>query len=172
MRRATLVIAFALAACGQPAPAPKADAPAPTAEPAPAPAAPAAAPAAAAGPSAETIAARVGALPAPFNAGDYQKGRTLFAQCRSCHTAAAGEPNRVGPNLHGVFGRKAGALESFRTYSKGLKDSGITWDAATMDRWIANPRDVVAVNNMVFPGLRKEEDRRDVIAYLAVETAN
>jgi len=62
-------------------------------------------------------------------------------------------------------------MEGFKTYSAGLKESGIVWDATTMDKWLANPREVVATNNMIFPGLRNEEDRRDVIAYLAVETA-
>lgn len=161
MRRAVILIAFTLAACGQtstPASAPAASTS--TAAPAPAALTP------------ETIAARIAALPAPYNAGDYDKGRRVFAQCRSCHTVGAGEPNRVGPHLHGVFGRAAGSVADFNTYSKGLKESGITWDAASLDKWVTNPRDVVPVNNMIFPGIRKEEDRRDLIAFLAVESAD
>jgi cytochrome c len=162
MRRAALLIAFALAACGQPSTPASSGAAAPAPEVSPAPAAL----------SAEVIAQRIAALPTPYNGGNYDKGRRVFAQCRSCHTVGAGEPNRVGPHLHGVFGRAAGSVSDFRTYSKGLKESGITWDAATMDKWVANPRDVVAVNNMIFPGIRKEEDRHDLIAFLAVESAD
>jgi len=171
MRRLAILIAFALAACGQPSStkstetAPTAPAaPAAVTEPAPAPATATLTP--------EVIAARIAALPAPYNAGDYEKGRRIFAQCRSCHTVGAGEPNRVGPHLHGVFGRAAGSVTDFKTYSKGLKESGITWDAAAIDKWVANPRDVVPVNNMIFPGVRKEEDRRDLIAYLAVDSVD
>ena len=164
MRRVAIAIVLALAACGQPpapAPAPTAHATAPpTATPPPE------------GLSAEVIASRIAALPAPYNLGDYEKGKRVFAQCRSCHTIGAGEPNRVGPHLHGVVGRTAGSVTDFRNYSAGLKGSGIVWDTATLDRWVANPRDVVVTSNMIFPGLRKEEDRRDLVAYIAVDSAD
>lgn len=65
-------------------------------------------------------------------------GATLFKrQCGVCHTAGAGEPNRQGPNLHGVVGRTAGKLESFR-YSPALAASALQWDAATLDAWLAD----------------------------------
>ena len=159
MRSLLLFCAFAMAACGQ-----QQSEQQPTTGPAIVESAPD-------GPSPAVIRERIAALPSPYSAGDYDNGRRVFAQCRSCHTLNAGGANRVGPNLHGVFGREAGTLEGFRTYSTGLKESGIVWDVTTMDTWIANPRDVVAANNMIFPGLRKPEDRRDVIAYIAVETA-
>jgi cytochrome c len=158
-RTALLVLAATLAACGQPKPA---DAPPP----------PAAAKTTPAALSPDVIATRIAALPAPYNQGDYTKGKQLFGQCRSCHTIEAGGSNRVGPHLHGVFGRTAGTVDDFKTYSKGLKESGIIWDAANMDKWLANPRDVVPVNNMIFPGVRKEEDRRDLIAYISVEAVD
>lgn len=163
MRRfVLLVLATALAACGQPKP-----------ESTSAPATPATPAAPVSAPSPEVIAARIATLPAPYNAGVYDSGRTVFfAQCRSCHTLNKGGVARVGPNLHGVFGRTAGSIEGFKNYSKGLKDSAIVWDAATLDKWSANPREMVAVNNMVFPGLRKEEDRTNLIAYLVVETTD
>jgi cytochrome c len=130
-----------------------------------------AAPTATAGPGPADVAARTASLPAAYRSGDYENGRRVFAQCRSCHTLAAGAPNRVGPRLHGVFGRSAAGVEDFRSYSKGLRESGLVWDAATMDRWVADPREVVATNNMIFPGIRSDKDRRDLIVYLAVETA-
>jgi len=159
MRSLLAIPLIVLAACGQPQP-PSASAPA----------APSPAPAIAERPPA-IIAERIATLPAPYNAGVYENGRRVFAQCRSCHTVHAGGVNRVGPNLHAMFGKRAATMEGFKTYSAGLKESGIVWDATTMDKWLANPREVVATNNMIFPGLRNEEDRRDVIAYLAVETA-
>lgn len=165
MRRSVfLVLAAILAACGQPGPAetsaPPAAAPAPAAVPAPSALSP------------EVIATRIAALPAPYNQGDYAKGKTVYGQCRSCHTIDAGGLNRVGPNLHGVLGRSAGTVVSFKTYSKGLKDSGIVWNAENIDKWTADPREVVPVNNMIFPGVRKEEDRRNLIAYIAAESAD
>lgn len=70
-------------------------------------------------------------------------GATLFKrQCGVCHTAAAGEPNRQGPNLHGVVGRTAGKLEGFR-YSPALAASDLQWDAATLDAWLADSAKLV-----------------------------
>ncbi len=103
--------------------------------------------------------------PAARADGDPAKGETLFRQCKACHATEAGK-NRVGPTLHGLFGRKAGAVESFAGYSAGLKASGIVWDAATLDPYLADPRQVVADSRMVFAGMAKPEDRADLIAYL------
>ena len=70
-------------------------------------------------------------------------GATLFKrQCGTCHTAGAGEPNRQGPNLHGVLGRVAGKQEGFR-YSPALAGSEIRWDAATLDAWLADSAKLV-----------------------------
>ena len=63
-------------------------------------------------------------------------------------------------------------MTDYKNYSAGLKASGIVWDAAKLDTWVTNPRDVVPVNNMVFPGVRKDTDRRDLIAYLKAETSD
>lgn len=162
MRHPTFLAALALVACGQPAPppgAPKADVVAPDLAPTPAPQA-----------RTETeIAAKIASLAAPYNAGDYEKGRRAFLQCRSCHTVELNGVHRVGPALHGMFGRPAGVAPGFR-YSDALKASGIVWDAAKLDAWVENPRALVPGNNMVYPGLRKPEDRRDLVAYLKVET--
>jgi cytochrome c len=121
-------------------------------------------------PTPEQAKAMVASLPAPYNTGDPAHGELVFNQCRACHTATQGGGNMVGPNLWGVFGRKAGSLPDFN-YSAGLKASGITWDAAAIDKWIAGPRAVVPDTRMSFVGLHDEKDRIDVIAYLKTATS-
>ena len=139
-----------------------ADQPATTTEPASAPAAPA-------GPTPEQIKTMVASLPAPYNTGDVANGQSKFNQCRACHTPEQGGANMTGPNLWGVFGRKAGSIEGF-SYSDGLKASGIVWDAPKIDKWIENPRAVVPDTRMSFMGLANPKDRIDVIAYLKTVT--
>jgi cytochrome c len=108
-------------------------------------------------------------LPAPYNTGDLENGRVKFGLCRSCHTITEGGPNQVGPNLHGVFGRKAGTHEGF-SYSEPMKASNIVWDGAVLDKWLANPRTFMPGTKMTFAGLKDEKDRIDLIAYLKVES--
>jgi cytochrome c len=110
-------------------------------------------------------------LPAPFNGGDLAHGKQVFNQCRACHTAEQGGGDMVGPNLWGLFGRKAGTEVGFN-YSDGLKASGMTWDAPTLDKWITSPRAVVPDTRMSFLGLSNPKDRIDVIAYLRTITAS
>lgn len=100
--------------------------------------------------------------------GDPAKGEKLFARCRACHALEAGQ-NKVGPSLHGIFGREAGTVEGFN-YSNALKSTDIVWSDETMDPWLENPREYIPGNKMVFPGLRKEQDRQDLIAYLKEAT--
>lgn len=107
-------------------------------------------------------------LPPAYAAADLENGRTRFQLCRQCHTIAPDGPNMTGPNLNGVFGKPAGTNRPNYTYSTGLKASGLTWDAATLDRWIADPRAVVPATRMSFAGLPSATDRRDVIAYVKV----
>ncbi|WP_448204018.1 c-type cytochrome [Azospirillum sp. sgz302134] len=101
--------------------------------------------------------------------GDPANGEKLFRQCKSCHTTEAGK-NRIGPTLHGLFGRKAGTVESYANYSHGLKASGITWNATTLDRYLTDPRSIIADSRMAFGGIQKPEDRADLIAYLQTAT--
>jgi cytochrome c len=129
-------------------------------------AAPAAAPAE---PTPEQAKALIATLPAPYNTADLDNGKHKFAQCRACHTTAQGGPNMTGPNLWGVFGRKAGSLDSF-TYSDGMKAAGWTWDAAQIDKWITDPRAVIPGTKMTFFGIKDPKDRVDVVAYLKSET--
>jgi cytochrome c len=114
--------------------------------------------------------ALLASLPAPYDTGDLANGEIKFGVCRSCHTINAGGPNMTGPNLHGVFGGKAGSHPDFN-YSEGMKTSGVTWDAPTIDRWIADPRTMIPGTKMSFAGLKDPKDRIDLIAYLKVESS-
>ena len=131
---------------------------------------PAAAPAAP--PTAEQAKALVAELGPAYAAADLANGEAKFAMCRSCHTTAAGGPNMTGPNLHGVFGEKAGADVGGFAFSDALKASGIVWDAGKLDAWITSPRTLVPGTKMSFAGLSDPKDRTDVIAYLKVQTSD
>jgi cytochrome c len=97
--------------------------------------------------------------------GDAAAGKKVFNKCKICHSLAAGD-NKVGPTLHGVIGRAAATVEGF-SYSDAMSGSGITWDEATLDQYLADPKGFIPGNKMTFVGLKKEEDRANVIAYLA-----
>jgi cytochrome c len=95
-------------------------------------------------------------------AGDPVRGKTVFEKrCTGCHTL---EADREGPRLAGVFGRKAGSVAGF-AYSAGLKKSGLTWDEATLDKWLSDP-DVMVPDNAMSFSMAKATERRDIIAYL------
>ncbi len=117
----------------------------------------------------EQKAVLLAALPAPYNQGDLENGRRVFSRCRSCHTVAEGGANMTGPNLYGVFGRKAGGVEGY-TYSTAVKNAGFVWDAEHLDHWLENPHTFLKGTKMSFAGLDNPTDRRDVIAWLKVET--
>lgn len=110
-------------------------------------------------------------LPAPYNTADLANGQSKFAMCRSCHTLAEGGPDMSGPNLHGLFGHKAGAHGEFN-HSEALKASGITWDAASLDAWLESPRKLVPGTKMAFAGMKDAKDRADLIGYLKVEAGD
>lgn len=98
-------------------------------------------------------------------------GRTVFNQCRACHTIDAGGRNGVGPNLHGIVGRKAGEAQGFR-YSANMRqlaDGGLTWDDATLRRYLTNPKDVVPQGSMAFAGIRNPQQLNDLMAFLAAQ---
>ncbi|HEX3919938.1 MAG TPA: cytochrome c family protein [Caulobacteraceae bacterium] len=114
-----------------------------------------------------TLLAQLG--PAYQNA-DLSNGEARFAVCRSCHTTSQGGDDMTGPNLWGIFGRRAGSHASF-TYSDALKGAGWTWDAARIDQWITDPRAVLPGTKMTFIGMPSATDRRDLIAFLKLQTS-
>ena len=104
----------------------------------------------------------------PAAAQDAAAGQRVFNQCRACHTINEGGRAGVGPNLHGVVGRKAGSIDGFR-YSASMQEKaagGLTWDEATLRAYITNPKAVVPAGSMSYPGLRNEQQLNDLIAYL------
>ena len=97
--------------------------------------------------------------------GNAANGQMLFRQkCGLCHSIQDGQ-NRVGPSLFDVVGRKAGTVSSYN-YSDAMKNSGLTWDDATLDSYLAGPRAKVPGTKMTFAGFPNASDRADVIAYL------
>jgi len=102
---------------------------------------------------------------ASAQAGDVVKGEKTFKKCTACHLVDK-EKNKTGPHLVNLFGREAGSLESFKKYSKAIKTSGIVWNEETLDGFLAKPKSYLKGTKMAFAGLKKEEDRANVIAYL------
>jgi cytochrome c len=100
---------------------------------------------------------------------DLKRGKTLFLQCRACHSLGEGEAHKVGPNLYGVFGRNAGLAPGF-AYSEAVTAADISWSPETLDEWLARPSDFLPGNRMVFIGVKDPQDRANLIAYLQQET--
>ncbi|MFO1067395.1 MAG: cytochrome c family protein [Geminicoccaceae bacterium] len=101
--------------------------------------------------------------------GDAAEGAKVFKKCSVCHVVDKPQ-NRVGPSLLGVIGRPAGTVEGFK-YSEAMKGSGIVWSAETLDAYIADPKGYIPGNKMAFAGLKKPEERADVIAYIIEASA-
>ena len=107
------------------------------------------------------------ALPQVSQQTETASGQLAFNNaCRTCHVVREGD-NRLGPNLNRVVGRKAGSLPGYN-YSSAMKEADFVWDEAKLDRFIANPDEVVAGNNMKpYGGLASKDDRAKIIAFLA-----
>lgn len=117
-----------------------------------------------------TLAAAFALATGPAMAGgDPAKGEKVFAKCKICHAVEEGK-NKIGPSLYGIFGRKAGTAPGFKRYSPGIKESGVVWDAETLDQYLTDPRAFIKGNRMAFPGLKNKADRDDVISYLEQAT--
>src|SRR2546428_2932934 len=98
-------------------------------------------------------------------AGDAARGVKVFQACMACHSVQPDE-HMTGPSLAHVWNRKAGSAEGFMRYSDPVKQSGITWNAAALDKWLANPAQLIPGNGMTFPGIKDAKAREDVNAYL------
>jgi cytochrome c len=90
--------------------------------------------------------------------------KTFKKYCAACHTTEAGK-NKIGPSLAGVLGRKAGSIDGF-AYSEANKGSGVVWDEAKLDQYLSDPKQFMPGNKMVFPGVKKSDERSAVIAFL------
>ncbi len=87
-----------------------------------------------------------------------------YNRCAVCHTANKGGEDKLGPNLYGTYG--SAAAQGGFSYSSALKDSGLTWDEATLHSWLENPRALVPGNRMSFPGIKDAAKRQEIIDYL------
>ena len=97
-----------------------------------------------------------------------EHGEDVFKKCKVCHDVGEGAKIKVGPPLNNIIGRTAGSLEGYPYSSdlKALAAQGFVWDEKNLDKYLENPKTVVNKGKMVFPGLKDEQDRKDVIAYL------
>jgi cytochrome c len=119
---------------------------------------------------ADTAAAPADATPVTYASltGDPVAGEKTFAQCKACHQAVAGK-NGVGPSLAGIVGRTAGQVAGF-SYSAANKNSGVTWTEETMFEYLEAPQKFMPGTKMAFAGLKKPQDRANVIAYLKTKS--
>lgn len=101
--------------------------------------------------------------------GDAVRGQRNFRACAPCHSLEA-DRNMTGPSLAGLWGRKAGSLQSFERYSGALKSSGIIWDDRSLDGWLTDPDVMVPDNEMPFNGIKDARDRADLLAFLKEAT--
>jgi cytochrome c len=107
------------------------------------------------------VAASAGAIQAQ----DLSAGETSFRKCAPCHSIGEDAANRVGPILNGLDGRKAGVVEGFN-YSDANKSSGITWNEASFEEYIKDPRAKVPGTKMVFAGIKNDKELKDLWGYL------
>jgi nitrite reductase (NO-forming) len=102
-------------------------------------------------------------------AADATAGRLVYQKCQACHSLVP-DKNGLGPSLAGIVGKKAGGVAGF-DYSPAMRASDLTWDVATLDSYLTDPQKKLPGNKMPFPGLKTENERSSVIAYLAAGAA-
>lgn len=116
-----------------------------------------------------TLAAGWAALPALAQDADLAaQGAKVWKRCAACHMIGDGAENRVGPELNGIVGRTAGSLEDFK-YSDAMKKAGadgLVWDNDKLFAYLENPKAMVPGTKMAFAGLKNEDDRHAVVAYI------
>ena len=98
------------------------------------------------------------------SAADLKAGKKVFKKCKSCHTVKP-EKNKVGPTLHGIIGQASGAVEGYK-YSPALASANIVWSEENLAEFLKKPKEYLPGNKMSFPGLKKEEDIKNLIAYI------
>lgn len=113
-----------------------------------------------------TAAALIAASMGTALAQDVAKGETQFKKCLPCHSIGPGAKNKVGPELNGLNGRKAGSVPDYN-YSDANKNSGIVWNEATFKEYIKDPRAKIPGTKMTFPGIKNEKDVDDLWAYVS-----
>lgn len=96
-------------------------------------------------------------------------GKLLFLRCASCHDVKPGPSLRIGPTLHGLFGRQVASVQGYG-YSTSLKSQTFVWSGPALDRWLTRPTDMAPGTSMAFAGITSAEDRKALIAYLAEAT--
>ncbi|AUX71033.1 cytochrome c family protein [Porphyrobacter sp. HT-58-2] len=99
---------------------------------------------------------------------DAKAGEKVFALCRSCHVLDEGV-NRVGPSLHKIVGRKSGSVAGF-AYSDANKNSGVTWSEDVLFEYLKDPKGFMPGTKMAFPGIKNDQDRANLVAYLASQS--
>lgn len=108
------------------------------------------------------------ALTLPAAAQDAAKGEQVFKRCMACHAVGEGAKNRVGPHLNGIVDNEIASIEGYN-YSKAFmekKEEGFVWTEEALDEYLIRPNQAIKGTKMAFAGLRNEEDRANVIAYL------
>jgi cytochrome c len=109
------------------------------------------------------------AMPVLAVEGDAAKGEKVFRKCKACHAVGDGAKNKVGPVLTGIIGNPAGENPDFK-YSKAMKEAaegGLVWNEANLAEFLTKPKDFMKGTKMSFPGLRKEDDIANILAYLS-----
>jgi len=96
---------------------------------------------------------------------DVEKGANVFKQCQACHSIGPGAQNKIGPELNGLDGRKAGTVPNY-SYSDANKNSGIIWSEQTFKEYIKDPRAKIPGTKMIFPGVKNEPQANDLWVYI------
>ncbi|VDM37647.1 unnamed protein product [Toxocara canis] len=103
--------------------------------------------------------------------GDYENGKRIFKyRCQQCHAIDSTKCTKAGPGLHGIVGRKSGTISGY-VYSTAIKNKGLKWSRETLFEYLKDPRRYIPGTKMFFVGLKKAQDRADVIKYIEVECA-